>query len=184
MSALRRYSLVATLVLLITFYVTSVLFAYRSAFGGPLSSDQAIWGQFGDYIGGLVNPILAFLSFVGVLATLHLQIRQLDLAAGSLAAARQESERALSTALAAERSLSEMAEQMMRHSRAAHRSVELLSLTAAISALAEVEESKNAQGALGASLAGAAKEERMQLAARLLAMAREVASPTAYESDA
>lgn len=41
------------------------------------SDDQAIWGQFGDFFGGLLNPILAFLSFVALLFTVVLQSKEI-----------------------------------------------------------------------------------------------------------
>ncbi|WP_411824639.1 hypothetical protein [Leptospira sp. 'Mane'] len=40
-----------------------------------LSPEQEVWGQFGDYIGGLLNPIFAFLSFILVNYTIYLQIK-------------------------------------------------------------------------------------------------------------
>jgi uncharacterized membrane protein len=45
-----------------------------------LSPNPDHWGVFGDYVGGLLNPIFSFLAFVGVLLTVVLQARQLDAA--------------------------------------------------------------------------------------------------------
>lgn len=46
--------------------------AYILKFGGmPLGNNEE-WGQFGDYLGGTTNPILAFLTFIGVLWTIGL----------------------------------------------------------------------------------------------------------------
>lgn len=55
--------------------------AYGLKFSGPLSSETDTWGQFGDYVGGLLNPTFSFLAFVALLATLILQVRQLALSA-------------------------------------------------------------------------------------------------------
>jgi len=44
----------------------------------PISKDVQAWGQFGDYIGGTTNPILAFLSFTALLLTIILQGKQLE----------------------------------------------------------------------------------------------------------
>jgi hypothetical protein len=43
-----------------------------------LSSDPAVWGQYGDYIGGLLNPIFSSLAFGGLIVTIVLQARQID----------------------------------------------------------------------------------------------------------
>ena len=44
-----------------------------------LSSSPADWGVFGDYVGGLLNPFLSFLTFIGIIVTVMLQARQLDI---------------------------------------------------------------------------------------------------------
>lgn len=44
------------------------------------SSDPADWGVFGDYVGGMLNPVFSFLAFVGVLITVMLQAKQLKVA--------------------------------------------------------------------------------------------------------
>lgn len=36
------------------------LATYMYKFNGPLSKDQGTWGQFGDFLGGVVNPIVGF----------------------------------------------------------------------------------------------------------------------------
>lgn len=43
-----------------------------------LSNDPAVWGQYGDYIGGLLNPIFSSLAFSGLVVTIFLQARQID----------------------------------------------------------------------------------------------------------
>lgn len=55
------------------------MYAYK--FGSwpiTLSSDAAVWGQYGDYIGGLLNPIFSSLAFSGLVVTIVLQARQID----------------------------------------------------------------------------------------------------------
>lgn len=56
------------------------LYIYNFAPGHwfELSPDQAVWGVFGDYVGGLLNPFFSFLAFIGVLITVVLQSKQLD----------------------------------------------------------------------------------------------------------
>lgn len=41
-------------------------------------SSYAEWGQFGDFLGGTTNPILAFLTFIGVLWTISITYEQFD----------------------------------------------------------------------------------------------------------
>ncbi len=58
---------------------------YVNTFGGKLSPDPGRWGQFGDYIGGVLNPVFGFLSLVAILSTLVLQSRELSLSTMELA---------------------------------------------------------------------------------------------------
>lgn len=46
--------------------------------GGKLSGDTGTWGEFGDYVGGTLNPMLAFFSFLALCYTIHLQNKQLQ----------------------------------------------------------------------------------------------------------
>ncbi|WP_417884530.1 hypothetical protein [Vibrio rumoiensis] len=38
-----------------------------------ISNDSSKWSDFGSFIGGTIKPILAFVSFVGILATIKLK---------------------------------------------------------------------------------------------------------------
>jgi len=49
-----------------------------SHWGQGMSRGSEIWGQFGDYIGGVLNPVLGFLTFTGLLFTIALQYRELE----------------------------------------------------------------------------------------------------------
>lgn len=49
---------------------------YVSTFGLSRSHDQAVWGTFGDYFGGILNPLFALFAFFGVLWSLDLQMKQ------------------------------------------------------------------------------------------------------------
>jgi hypothetical protein len=60
------------------------LLSYFYNFHGQ-TADQETWGQFGDFVGGVLNPFLAFLAFVLLLATLHLQNRELQNSSRELA---------------------------------------------------------------------------------------------------
>lgn len=63
-----------------------------------LSNDPAAWGQYGDYIGGLLNPIFSSLAFGGLVVTIILQARQID--EGKHNADLQEMQRVQSTVAA------------------------------------------------------------------------------------
>lgn len=41
--------------------------------GGSLSAKTDVWGQFGDYVGGVLNPILSFISIYLLINSLSLQ---------------------------------------------------------------------------------------------------------------
>ena len=51
---------------------------YSQYFVFPLSSDHSRWAEFGEYVGGVLNPILSFLAFIGLLLTLYLQKRSIQ----------------------------------------------------------------------------------------------------------
>lgn len=51
-----------------------VMFWYFWNFNGELSAKADVWGQFGDYLGGVLNPILSFFAFMALMYTVHLQI--------------------------------------------------------------------------------------------------------------
>lgn len=60
--------------------VTFLIFVlYFWNFNSALSTDQNIWGVFGDFVGGTLTPILSFLALVALLLTLVLQSKQLDI---------------------------------------------------------------------------------------------------------
>ena len=58
------------------FFISVVVAVYVNMFGVNRSADQAIWGAFGDYFGGILNPIFALFAFLGVLWSLDLQMKQ------------------------------------------------------------------------------------------------------------
>ncbi|WP_336883885.1 hypothetical protein [Pseudomonas juntendi] len=48
--------------------------AYISVFSTNVLVDQEKWGQFGDYFGGLLNPVLSFMAFVAVLYNVNFSV--------------------------------------------------------------------------------------------------------------
>jgi Putative phage abortive infection protein len=60
------------------------LATYVTQFHGPLSEKAESWGQFGDYIGGVLNPTFSFLALIALLATFGLQVKELRISAREL----------------------------------------------------------------------------------------------------
>lgn len=78
-----KRNFLALLVLIGILPVVGTAYVYYKHFycklGYPLSDDQAVWGTFGDYIGGITNPIYAYLAFAGVVYALLLQRDQMEM---------------------------------------------------------------------------------------------------------
>jgi len=53
--------------------------AYFFKFHGPTADEQGTWGEFGDYVGGLINPIFGFITVLILVETLRVQRRDLEL---------------------------------------------------------------------------------------------------------
>lgn len=58
-----------------------------------ISNDQAIWGQFGDYVGGIANPLFGFLTTMALVISLYLQNKQLNVTTKELEETRKELKR-------------------------------------------------------------------------------------------
>lgn len=57
--------------------IVAILSLYYYQFGvGPtmLSRGRDVWGQFGDYFGGVLNPILSFISILLLIRSVNLQL--------------------------------------------------------------------------------------------------------------
>jgi hypothetical protein len=129
LSKLLVWILAAALVFMLV-----VLAIYLVRFGtSPMSDDPEAWGQFGDFMGGTLNPLFAFLTLVAVTATITLQFRQLAISANELRLSRQELEETRN-----ELKRSADAQQLLqRASRAQALAAEATARLAAISALLE-----------------------------------------------
>lgn len=65
-----------TLFIALTFallLITAVAIAYVNQFGTEPSASRDVWGQFGDYFAGLLNPIFSLLAFLALMYSLVLQ---------------------------------------------------------------------------------------------------------------
>jgi len=56
------------------FVILCVAGMYVSVFSTYILNDQEKWGQFGDYFGGVLNPVLSFFAFIALLVTLRMQL--------------------------------------------------------------------------------------------------------------
>ncbi|WP_233081447.1 hypothetical protein [Rheinheimera soli] len=75
--------LIATLIVPIVAYISKF-----SANG--FSDDPGQWGQMGDFFGGLLNPVLAFASFMALLYTIRIQSEELGMTREELKLTRHE----------------------------------------------------------------------------------------------
>ena len=73
-----------------------VVVFYFVCFNNGISHDQAIWGQFGDFLGGVLNPLFSVAAFIGLLITITLQLRALKISSDELELTRTELEKTAS----------------------------------------------------------------------------------------
>lgn len=68
-----------------------VISAYILNFNNQsISKDSGDWGTFGDFIGGTLNPTLAFLSFLALLQTIRIQSKELKKSSEALELSKEE----------------------------------------------------------------------------------------------
>lgn len=72
------------------FFILSAYAAYFLRFHGGFSEKRDAWGQFGDFIGGTVNPLLSFMTLLALIFTVVLQTRQLEHSRAALANSKEE----------------------------------------------------------------------------------------------
>ncbi|MCG6142782.1 hypothetical protein [Leptospira mtsangambouensis] len=53
-----------------------ILILYFIKFNDGFSLEQSVWGAFGDYVGGILNPILTFITIIYLLKSHSLQIHE------------------------------------------------------------------------------------------------------------
>ncbi|MDD5273291.1 MAG: hypothetical protein PHU14_11280 [Methylovulum sp.] len=64
----------------------------RTNAASDMPEEYAKWGTFGDYVGGILNPIFSFLALMALLWTINLQIKQLEISEQGLNDSREELE--------------------------------------------------------------------------------------------
>ena len=55
-----------------------ILGFYFGNFHGGLSTENGVWGTFGDYVGGILNPLIAAFAFYLIAKTYELQKTELE----------------------------------------------------------------------------------------------------------
>lgn len=68
--------LLPSLFVLLVILIPSIVFYFNLGENKPLSTDINNWGIYGDFNGGLLNPILTFITFITLLINLHIQIKE------------------------------------------------------------------------------------------------------------
>lgn len=79
-------------VILAAAFLALVWAVYYNHFGGPLSKDPGNWGVFGDFTGGVLNPLLNFITIYLLIKSLNFQERQIEIAKSEADEARRDLE--------------------------------------------------------------------------------------------
>jgi large-conductance mechanosensitive channel len=66
------------IVVVIGFIVLIIVGFYFYNFHNGLSKDNGVWGTFGDYVGGILNPVIAAFAFYLIAKTYELQKTELE----------------------------------------------------------------------------------------------------------
>lgn len=57
---------------------------YSSTFSGPIAVDHSRWTEFGDFVGGTLNPVFGLLSLIAILVALLLHSKELSHSSSAL----------------------------------------------------------------------------------------------------
>ena len=68
---INKYAVAAAIVIFFVFLSYIIKFYFMLDYG--ISDDTAVWAQLGDYTGGLLNPILSFITLILLIKSLTLQ---------------------------------------------------------------------------------------------------------------
>jgi len=68
-------------------------FIYFANFNNGFSHDKNDWGTFGDFMGGTLNPLFAFLSLFAIIYTIRIQTQELEYSREELKATKEELEK-------------------------------------------------------------------------------------------
>lgn len=79
------------LIALILFLIVMGIYFWN--FNNGFSTDKSEWGAFGDFVGGTLNPLFAFLSLFAILYTIKIQTQELEYTREELSATKNELEK-------------------------------------------------------------------------------------------
>lgn len=68
----------------------AMIYWYVGQFSGGLSDRQDVWGQFGDFLGGILNPVIAGLTLIVVAVTLRYTVHALKISADAVSVTRDQ----------------------------------------------------------------------------------------------
>lgn len=71
--------------------ITTSVYFFNFNYG--FSSDRNDWGTFGDFMGGTLNPLFAFLSLFAIIYTIRIQTQELEYSREELKATKEELEK-------------------------------------------------------------------------------------------
>ncbi|OAE52867.1 hypothetical protein A7J71_18025 [Achromobacter insolitus] len=74
----RTIKLVAATITLPFLAAVAAFSVYRYHFDGPFSTATSTWGEFGDFIGGVVNPVAGLVTIILLVLTLRSQQDELE----------------------------------------------------------------------------------------------------------
>lgn len=73
-----------------TLAILGALTLYFLEFPNSLPNERDTWGMFGDFMGGVLNPILSFLALIALLSTLYFQSEELKISRADAIESRKE----------------------------------------------------------------------------------------------
>jgi len=93
----RTLNAILTAIIIIALIVIST---YAINFqGSSISKNPEHWGQLGDYVGGILNPLLSFTTIVILITTVRIQIEQLRASREELTLTREELQKTAEAAI-------------------------------------------------------------------------------------
>lgn len=85
----KRFAITCAIAIVLA--IAPYIYAFAFHFNHTISSSPSDWGALGDYIGGIVNPLLSFASIILIIRTVQLQRDANDALKEDLETAKQES---------------------------------------------------------------------------------------------
>jgi hypothetical protein len=128
-------NLLLVLLLIAGFALIAAVSWYAFRFGPEPSGSREVWGQFGDYLGGTLNPIFGFLTLVAIVMTLAVQSRQLEISHEQLSLSRAELEATREELRKSAEAQIETSIALRQQARLAALSAKIAAVTAAIEAI-------------------------------------------------